>query len=152
MSALLAAIASGKVFGPYADSAIRTTLYVGIRPDSIPGTARWPVFSIEVPISQPARSSSRNRLAYPPNALGWRGELRYRFEIDEDGRVVPGSIQNLVPPEKVKWDSHQRRRIYESFIQTVEAGLARFSYLPAETYGCRERTTVEQAFQFEMGN
>ena len=152
MSALLGAIASGRVFGPYADSTVRTTLFVGIRPDSVLGTARWPAFTMEVPLSRPARYDPKYRLAYPPKALGWRGSLQYRFDIDEDGNVVPGSIQNLVPPEKVEWDSHQRRRIYESFIQTVEAGLARFRYAPAESFGCRERSTVVQAFQFEMRN
>lgn len=152
MSALLGAIASGKVFGPYADSSVRTALFVGIRPDSVLGTARWPAFSIDVPLSRPARADPRNRLRYPPQAMGWRGSLQYEFVIDEDGRVVPGSIRNLVPPEKVEWDTQQRRQIYESFIKTVEAGLARFKYEPAEDFGCRQRSTVVQAFQFEMGN
>ena len=152
MSALLGVIASGRVFGPFADSTRKLSLFVGIRPDSVPGTARWPAFSLEIPLSRGARSDPRNRLAYPPNALGWRGSLQYTFEIDEDGRVVPESIRNLVPPEKVEWDSNQRRQIYESFIRTVEAGLARFRYAPAENHGCRERSVVVQAFQFEMGN
>ena len=152
MSALLAAIASGKVFGPYADSTVRTTLHVGIRPDSIPGTARWPAFSVNAPVSRPARSTSSVRLQYPPQSLGWRGTLRYEFVIDADGRVIPESIRNLVPPEKVEWDSHQRRRVYESFIKEVEAGLARFRYAPAENFGCREPSTVLQEFHFETGN
>ena len=150
LSALLRAIASGTVFGPYADSTVRTTLFVGIRPDSMLGTVRWPAFTVEVPLSRPARYDPRNHLEYPPKALGWRGSLKYEFVIDEDGRVVRESIRNLVPPEKVEWDTHQRRRIYESFIQTVEAGLARFRYAPAENFGCRERSTVVQAFQFEI--
>ena len=148
MSALLATIARGDVFGPYADSTVRTKFFLRLTETPLPGDARWPAFTLNLPVDRPARWLQGKRPDYPAGGIGWRGRLRFVFDIDADGRVVPGSIRNVVPPDSVKWQTTRHRRAYESFAAEVERTLTRMRYEPAQRRGCSVPSSAVQDFVF----
>ena len=149
-SALRATVARRDVFGPYADSTVRTRLFLGVQSDTGTKIVRWPAFSLDVPASRPIGWRKDNEHPrYPEGARNWRGSLTYTFEVDEDGRVVPESIQNELPADRVRWNSEAERGIYESFEKSVERALLRMRYEPAQELGCRVRAKGKQLFQFQ---
>ncbi len=147
--ALHATVTRGDVFGPFADSTARTRLYLGVQTDSAK-VVRWPAFSLDVPASRPVGWRKGNEPPrYPDGARNWRGSLTFTFEVDEEGRVIPESIQNELPSERIRWNSDTEREVYESFEHAVERALLRMRYDPAQELGCLVRAKGKQQFQFQ---
>lgn len=149
-AAILAASARGNVFGPYADSSVRTRLELTVGGGEWPNFASWPAFTLYAPVNRPARSDPDNNVGgYPANGLGWDGKLQFQYRVGVDGRAVPGTV-SVLGAENVVWKSERYRAAYESFKQQVERALPRMRFTPAEEHGCVVETWVQQEFVFTM--
>lgn len=149
-AALLAAAARGDVFGPYADSTVRTRLDLTVGLGEWTGSANFPAFTLYAPLDRPPRADPGNNVGgYPPDALGWEGKLLFQFSVDENGRAVPGTAK-VLGAENVVWKSDRYRMAFENFKRQVETSLPRMRFTPAESLGCTVSSWVQQEFVFTM--
>ena len=149
-SALLAAVARGDVFGPYADSTVRTRLELTAGLGEWKGFPAWLAFTLYAPVTRPVRPDYRNPPPdYPPEGLGWNGKLVFQYLVDENGRAVPETAK-VLGAEGVVWKSERYRLAFESFRDQVIKSLSRMRYTPQEHLGCVEPSYVQQEFVFTM--
>ncbi len=148
-AALLAASASGNVFGPYADSSVRTRLTLRVVGGEWRDFAIWPAFTLYTPVARPARADPNNSVTYPPDGLGWNGTLHLQYMVGQDGRAIPGTT-SVLGAENVVWKNERYRAAFESFKEQVERALPRMRFTPAEENGCVVSTWVQQEFVFTM--
>ena len=161
-SALVAAVARGDVFGPYASPAVRTRLRLSAQLDWPWHTVHWPAFTIYAPIEKPPLAKPGNRApGYPPNARDWEGSLLFQFKIDAGGRAVRGTARVLKSREitwtpdatNPRWNeipSAGSHEAFEGFKRQVEIALPAMRFLPGEYVGCRVEQWVQQEFQFRV--
>ena len=149
-AAVLAAEARGDVFGPYADSSVRTRLALLAARGDFTTILNWPAFSLYAPVDRPAKADPNNRPpAYPTDALHrWEGKLLFQYVVDENGRALPESV-GIVGADKLEWESNAQRQAYQAFKRAVEGALPKMRFVPAETNGCYVKTWVQQQFVFE---
>ena len=148
-AAVLAAAARGDVFGPYADSAVRTRfgLFAGVGDFST--IVAWPAFTLHTPVDRPAAADPKNRPpSYPTEALNWNGKLLFRYKVDENGRAVQESI-TVAGADNLVWQSEGHRKAFEHFRRQVETVLPKMRFRPAEKNGCFITTWVQQEFVFQ---
>lgn len=149
-AALLAAAARGDVFGPYADSSVRTRLDLTVGLGEWTGAASWPAFTLYAPLDRPPRADPNNNVGgYPRDALGWEGKLIFQFSVDDNGRAVPGTAK-VLGAENVVWKSERYRTAFDNFKRQVEESLPRMRFTPAESLGCIVSSWVQQEFVFTM--
>ena len=147
-AAVLAAAARGDVFGPYADSSVRTRLLLLIGMGEYMPMLEWPAFTLYMPISRPVRADPRNLgPGYPANALEWNVKLLFQFMVDENGRALPETA-TVLGAEDVVWKSDRERQAFELFKRQVERALPSMRFTPAEMNGCYIRTFVQQEYVF----
>jgi hypothetical protein len=147
-AAVLAAAARGDVFGPYADSSVRTRLLLLIGMGEYMPLLEWPAFTLYMPISRPVRAHPRNAApGYPADALEWNGKLVFQYMVDENGRAVPETAK-VLDSEYIVWKSNRQRQAFELFKRQVERTLPTMRFTPAELNGCYIRTFVQQEFVF----
>lgn len=153
VAAVKATADRGDTFGPYGSDTLRTALLLSVISDRAPGEVLWPAFTVEAPVLREASAVSGNpQPRYPSIGYAWKAKLLYQFVIDEEGRVVPGTIKNLRPVESIAWRSGDKglRSAYESFVREVEQVLGRWRFVPADVLGCRVKQLVKQAVNFEV--
>lgn len=149
-AALLAAATRGDVFGPYADSSVRTRLDLTVGLGEWTGFANWPAFTLYAPLDRPLRADANNNIGgYPADALGWEGRLLFQFKVDANGRAEPGTAK-VLGAENVTWKSDRHRMAFENFKRQVEAALPRMRFTPAESLGCVVDSWAQQEFIFTM--
>jgi hypothetical protein len=149
-AAILAAEARGDVFGPYADSTVRTRLALLVALGEFTTILNWPAFTLYTPVDRPAMADPKNRApAYPADALHrWEGKLLFKYVVDENGKALPESV-GIVGADKLEWESNAQRQAYQAFKRAVEKALPKMRFLPAEANGCYVKTWVQQQFIFE---
>jgi hypothetical protein len=149
-AALEAAASRGDVFGPYADSSVRTRLELTAGLGEWRDFPSWLAFSLYAPVTRGIRADHRNPTpGYPPEGLGWEGKLVFQYLVNEEGRAVPETAK-VLGGENVEWKSERYRAAYESFRSRVIASLARMRYTPQEHLGCVTPGYVQQEFVFTM--
>ena len=147
-AAIQAAAARGDVFGPYADSSVRTRLGLVAGPGMFMSVLEWPAFTLYMPVGRPARAHPRNTVGgYPVDALEWNGKLLFQYMVDENGRAVAETAR-VLGAENVVWKSNAQRQAFELFKRQVERALPTMRFMPAELNGCYIKTFVQQEFVF----
>ena len=149
-AALASAIQRGDVFGPYADSSVRTRIVLDAGLGWLTEEARWPAFTVNAPVSADAMADPKNRAPhYPPGARGWEGRLLLRYIVDEKGRADTSSVQ-VVNQNHPVWPSDQHYQAFVAFKDAVITALARMRFRPAVHRGCFVATWVQQEFSFQI--
>lgn len=149
-AALVAAAAAGDGFGPYADSSVRTRFRLLAALEESPRFARWPAFTMYLPVSKPVVASGRNHVGgYPEEMLGWEGKLTFRYMVDEKGRALPETA-TIPGSDEIVWESKASQLAFESFKKQVITAMPRMRFYPAEEHGCLVRAMVWQSFEFRM--
>ena len=150
-AALMAAAARGDVFGPYADSTIRTRLELtAALGEWGPTFPSWLAFTLYAPVGRPIRPDHRNRTpVYPAEGLGWDGKLVFLYMVDENGQAVVETAK-VVGAEGVVWKSERYRLAFEGFRTEVIKALGKMRYKPEERLGCSIAAWAQQEFIFTM--
>jgi hypothetical protein len=107
---------------------------------------------IEIPWEKPVELTKKPRIFYPEKSRANRmmGGVEIEYIVDQDGKVVPGSLAEVWPENRPKLDSFEME-FYRAFLRAVERGFPTAEFSPALIGGCAVKQNVKQVFNFEMG-
>ena len=75
--------------------------------------------------------------------------LMLEFVVDTSGRVVPGTIRDLWPPDKPKL-KNELLRYYEGFVDASETAVASWKFYPARKGTCHVPQIVQLPIQYSF--
>jgi hypothetical protein len=111
-----------------------------------------PLFMIDIPWEKPVELTKKPRIFYPEKsrANAMTGGVEIEYIVDQEGKVVPGSLAEVWPDDRPKLDRSDME-FYRAFLRAVERGFPTARFSPALIGGCPVKQKVKQVFNFEMG-